>query len=81
MKWSNYNLMWGRPLRSVLSIFDGKKLSFKFDHLETTDTVIVEKDLEIRSKRVKNFNEYNEFLKNYKIFLDQKEREKIILKK
>ncbi len=81
MKWSNYNLMWGRPLRSVLSIFDGKKLSFKFDHLETTDTVIVEKDLEIRSKRVKNFNEYNEFLKNHKIFLDQKEREKIILKK
>jgi len=25
MKWSSNNLMWGRPLRSIFSIFNGKK--------------------------------------------------------
>ena len=44
MKWSDYNLMC-RPLRSILALFNNKKLSFKFDHLETTDNIILEQDL------------------------------------
>ena len=28
MKWSDYNLMWGRPLRSIFAIYNNKKLSF-----------------------------------------------------
>ena len=45
MKWSNHNLMWGRPLRSIFAIFNNKKLSFKFEHLDTSDEVIIEQDL------------------------------------
>ena len=26
MKWSDHNLMWGRPLRSILALFNGKNL-------------------------------------------------------
>ncbi len=81
MKWSNYNLAWGRPLRSILALFSNKKLVFKFDHLESTDNVIVEQDLKIITKKVKNFRDYEAFLKNNKIILDHNEREKIILKK
>ncbi len=81
MKWSDYDLMWGRPLRSIFAIYNGKKLSFKFDHLETTDEVIIEKDLTTKVKKVKNFKEYLNFLKNNKIIIDHKEREKIIIKK
>ena len=32
MKWSSNNLMWGRPLRSIFSLFNGKKLTFKYQH-------------------------------------------------
>ena len=81
MKWSNYNLMWGRPLRSIFAMFNNKKISFVFDHLETTDSIIVEQDLHLKTGKIKNFKDYNSFLKINKIILDHKEREKIILKK
>ena len=35
MKWSDHNLMWGRPLRSIFALFNGKKITFQFDHLES----------------------------------------------
>ena len=52
MKWSDHNLMWGRPLQSIFARFNNKKLSFNFDHLETTDEIIVEQDLIIKSKKL-----------------------------
>ncbi len=81
MKWSDYNLMWGRPLRSILALFNGEKLSFEFDHLESSDNVIIEQDLVKKTKRIKNFKDYRTFLKSKKIILDHNEREKIILKR
>ena len=63
MKWSNYNLMWGRPLRSIFAMFNNKKISFVFDHLETTDSIIVEQDLHLKTGKIKNFKDYNSFLK------------------
>ena len=36
MKWSDHDLMWGRPLRSIFAKFNNKKLTFKFEHLDTT---------------------------------------------
>ncbi|MDA8778771.1 glycine--tRNA ligase subunit beta, partial [Candidatus Pelagibacter bacterium] len=33
MRWSDFNLNWGRPLKSILAIFDKKKLTFNFHHL------------------------------------------------
>ena len=41
MKWSTNNLMWGRPLRSIFAIFNGKRLPFKYQHLESTDNIII----------------------------------------
>jgi len=81
MKWSNYNLMWGRPLRTIFAIFNNKKVIFQFDHLESSDSIIIEKDLTLKSKKVKNFKDYDAFLKSNNIILDHNEREKIILKK
>ena len=81
MKWSEYNLMWGRPLRSIFARFNNKKLSFKFDHLETTDVIIIEQDLVTKTKKIKDFKEYSNFLKSHKIVVNHKEREAIILKK
>ena len=73
--------MWGRPLRSIFAIFNSKKLLFKVQHLESCDHVIIEQNLVTKSKKIKNFNEYQSFLKTNKIILDQNERKKIILKR
>jgi len=81
MKWSHHNLMWGRPLRSIFALFNDKKIEFQFDHLESSDEIIIEQDLDLKSKKVKNFKEYKNLLKSNNIVLDHNEREKIILKK
>ena len=81
MKWSTNNLMWGRPLRSIFALFSGKKLPFKYHHLESTDNIIIEKDLITKSKKIKSFSEYLSLLKSNKIVVDQSERKKIILKR
>ena len=81
MKWSEYNLIWGRPLRSIFTLFNKKKINFQFGHLESSDEVIIEQGLTSKSKKVKNFKEYSSLLKSNNIVLDHTEREKIILKK
>ena len=81
MKWSTNNLMWGRPLRSIFSIFNCKKLNFKYQHLESTDNIIIEQDLITKFQKIKSFNDYFSFLKSNKIIVDQNERQKIILKR
>ena len=58
MKWSNHLLMWGRPLRSIFAKFNSRKLDFRFDHLETTDQIIIEQDLILKTK-TKIWKDYN----------------------
>ncbi len=81
MKWSDHNLMWGRPLRSIFASFNNKKLPFDYEHLHATDEIIIEQDLVTKTKKVKDFKDYLNFLKSNKIIIDHKEREEIILKK
>ncbi len=78
MKWSNYDLNWGRPLRSIMAIFDKKHLKFKFAHLESVEFTIVEEDVEIKQKKVRDFQEYLKFLIHNDITLDQDKRAKFI---
>ena len=58
MRWSDNNLIWGRPLRSILAIFNKKHLSFSYGHLRSKDSTIVEKDLITKHKKIRNFSEY-----------------------
>ncbi len=81
MKWSDHNLMWGRPLRSVFASYNNKKLQFNYEHLESTDEIIVEQDLVTKTKKIKDFKDYLNFLKSNNIIVNHKEREEIILKK
>ena len=81
MKWADNNLMWGRPLRSIMAIFNNGLLSFKYGHLKSNDYTIVEKDLTFKSKKIKNFRDYLTFLKSNQITIDHAERKNKILKK
>ncbi len=81
MKWSDYDLSWGRPLRSILSLFNNKHLKFKYEHLETVNFTLVEQDTDIKQKKINNFNDYNDFIKKNRIMLDHNKREKFISEK
>ena len=81
MKWSDYDLNWGRPLRSILAIFDKKTLKFNYAHLETVNFTLIEEHGEISQKKIQDFGEYQSFLRKNEIILDHSEREKFISQK
>ena len=81
MRWSDHDLMWGRPLRSILSIFNNKHLKFDYHHLVSTDGIISVDNFIDKIKKVKNFKEYVSQLKINKILLNQEDRKNNIIKK
>ena len=78
MKWGEFDLNWGRPLKSILSIFDKKKINFKFHHLVSSNLTYIDKDLEEKTKTFVNFKAYEKFFEKQKIFIDQNKRLKIV---
>ena len=80
MKWNDYDLFWGRPLKSILSVFDGKKLEFIFHHLKSSNITFLDKELEEKTKIFKNFKTYSSFFKSRGIEI-KNERRKLIISK
>tara|TARA_B100000963_G_scaffold186138_1_gene161858 strand:- start:2787 stop:4844 length:2058 start_codon:yes stop_codon:yes gene_type:complete len=81
MKWANYDLAWGRPLRAIFAVFNGDILNFNFHHLQTTNKIYIEKNLNEREFVIKTIKDYQNLLKTNEIFIDQNTREKKIIKK
>jgi len=46
MKWGEFDLNWGRPLKSILAVFDKKKLIFDFHHLTSSNSTFIDKEYE-----------------------------------
>ena len=78
MKWGQYQLYWGRPLKSILAVLDGKTLKFKYHHLNSSNTTYIDKNLEEKTKLFKSFSEYQSYFKKLKIIIDNNFREKFI---
>ena len=78
MKWGEFDLNWGRPLKSILSVFDKKIISFNFHHLVSSSSTFVDKDLEEKKKTFENFKTYKKFFEKQGIFIDQNKRLEII---
>ena len=51
MRWADTDLLWGRPLRSILAVYNRKVLSFTFGHLKANEYTNIEKDLDINQKK------------------------------
>ncbi|OUW48585.1 MAG: glycine--tRNA ligase subunit beta, partial [Candidatus Pelagibacter sp. TMED196] len=81
MKWSDFELNWGRPLISILAIFNERLLKFNFDHLETVNFTMLETEDQINQVKVKTFDDYLNLLAQNEIILDHNKREKYISKK
>ena len=80
MKWGENDLYWGRPLKSILAIFNSKPLKFKFHHLMSSNTTYIDKDFEEKKKTFKNFNSYISYFKNLNVIIDNEVRKNQIEK-
>ena len=78
MKWGEYDLSWGRPLKSILSIFDKNVINFDFHHLVSSNSTFIDKDLEEKKKTFYDFKTYEKFFEKKGIYVDQNKRLKII---
>ena len=78
MKWGEFDLNWGRPLKSILSVFDKKIISFNFHHLVSSNSTFIDKDLEEKKKTFNDFKTYEKFFEKQEIFIDQNKRHKLI---
>jgi glycyl-tRNA synthetase beta chain len=81
MRWGEFDLNWGRPLKSILAIFDKKKLTFDFHHLVSSNSTFIDKEFEEKRKIFTDFKEYSNFFKKLNIIIDQKQRKNLIEKK
>ena len=81
MKWANYDLYWGRPLKSILAIFNKNPLNFDFNHINSSNKTFIDKSLEEGMKIFNDFNSYLKFFKQKGILIDQDLRKKIIQNK
>ena len=81
MRWSDFSLNWGRPLKSILAIFDRKKLTFNFHHLTSSNSTFIDKEFEEKKKIFNDFKDYNNFFKKLNIIIDHNQRKNLIEKK
>ena len=81
MKWSTYDLSWGRPLKSIVALFNNKIVDFNFYHLKSGNLTLIDSTNDEKIKKVSNFKTYLKILNSENIVLDQKKRKDIIIKK
>jgi len=81
MRWSDFELNWGRPLKSILALFDKKKLTFNFHHLTSSNATFIDKEYEENKKTFIDFKEYSNFFKKLNIIINHKQRKDLIEKK
>mgnify|MGYP001315607024 CR=1 FL=1 len=80
MKWGEYDLNWGRPLKSILTVFDRKVINFKFHHISSSNSTFIDKDFEEKKRTFTNFKSYEKYLKMQGTLIDQDKREELIKK-
>ncbi len=79
MRWSNHSLAWGRPLKSILCLFDKHSVIFDFHHLKSANKAYVGGPYDEKSFVAKDIVQYFSILKDKKIILDQEVRKKMVL--
>jgi len=81
MRWSTYDLNWGRPLKSVIALFNTKIVNFDFFHLKSGNSTFIDEINGEREKKINSFKSYLSILKSQNIILDNDKRKEMIIKK
>ena len=81
MKWADYDLKWGRPLKSIAVLFNNKTVNFNFYHLKSNNFIFVDDISENKTRKIDNFKSYLKIIESENIILDHEKRKDVILKK
>jgi len=81
MKWGDYDLNWGRPLKSIVVLFNSKIVNFNFYHLKSNNLIFIGDLDDAKPKKINNFNSYLKIIESQNIILNHKKRKDMILKK
>ena len=81
MKWSDNEIFWGRPLHSILALFNNKIITFKYGHIESISHTFVEQNYEEVPKKINSFKDYESLMRKNSIIFDHENRKKLILNK
>jgi len=80
MKWGNFDLSWGRPLKSILCVFDKKVVNFELSHLKSSNVTYLDKDFEEKKKTFNDYDSYQKYLNKIGTILDQDKRKDLVKK-
>ena len=81
MKWSDYNLSWARPLKSIIALFDYQVIIFDFFHIRSSNLTLIEGVNDDKIKKINSYKSYLNLLNTQNIILDQEKRKNIIIRK
>lgn len=80
MRWSSNPIPWVRPIRGLLSLFEGALVSFSYAGVKTSASTRGHRFLAPKPFSVKNFKDYEKKLRDHFVILDWKERRDLIEK-
>ncbi len=78
MKWGDFDLNWGRPLKSILCIFDKKVINFDLQHISSSNSTFIDKDFEEKKKVFNEYKSYENYFKKQGVLIDQVKRKQFI---
>jgi len=81
MKWGDYDLSWGRPLKSIAVLFNSKIVNFNFYHLKSNNLIFIGDLDDAKPNKINNFNSYLKIIESQNIILNHEKRKDMILKK
>lgn len=80
MRWGSNPTSWVRPLRGLLSLFEGDVVSFSYAGVSASSTTRGHRFLAPEPFSVKNFKDYEQKLRDHFVILDWQERRSLIEK-
>ncbi len=78
MRWGNYSLYWGRPLKSILAVLDKKIIKFNLSHIESSNKTFLDKELEENQKLFNDYSSYKKLLMSKGIIINNDKRKELI---
>ena len=78
MKWGEFDLNWGRPLKSILSVFNKRTIDFNFHHITSSNSTFIDKDFEEKRKTFIDFKTYDKYFKKQGTLVDQIKRRELV---
>lgn len=79
MRWGENPFRFSRPIKNILCLFGQRSLSFSVGDVKTVDFTWGHKIFSPRKIKVKDYPEYESALKQNKVIVEERERQKIIL--